>query len=46
MKKIYILEQFDFSNEQLEKLKSLGDVKLFKKASQKEINEAVETLML
>ena len=41
MKKIYILEQFDFSNEQLEKLKSLGDVKLFKKASQKEITEAV-----
>lgn len=41
MKKIYILEHFDFSAKQLEKLNTLGDVKYFEKANEKEINEAI-----
>jgi len=40
MKKIYILEHFDFTNEQMSRLNSLGDVKYFEKANDKEIEEA------
>ena len=40
MKKIYILEHFDFSEEQLYKLKTLGEVKYYEKANQEQIDEA------
>ncbi|MBQ3502411.1 MAG: hypothetical protein IJA72_01990 [Clostridia bacterium] len=42
MKKIYILEHFDFSEEQMKRLKSLGDVIYFEKANQQEIDEAIK----
>lgn len=42
MKKIYVLEKFDFSEEQLERLRSLGDVKLFDRANEAEQAEAAE----
>ena len=42
MRKIYILEHFDFNEEQFLKLKSLGQVKYFENASEKEINEAIQ----
>ena len=42
MKKIYILEHFDFSAEQMKKMKALGEVKYFDKANQQQIDEAVE----
>lgn len=41
MKKIYILEHFDFSEEQMQKLKSLGEVNYYEKATQLNINEAI-----
>ncbi len=40
MKKIYIMEHFDFSEEQLEELNSLGEVKMFENATKKDIAEA------
>lgn len=42
MKNIYILEYFDFSEEQLERLNKLGNVKFFDKAEQKDIDEAIK----
>jgi len=42
MKKIYILEHFDFSDQQIKKLNSLGDVKYFEKANTQEIDEAIK----
>ena len=42
MKKIYILEHFDFSAKQIEKLNTLGDVRYFEKANQQEIDEAIK----
>ena len=42
MKKIYILEHFDFNEEQFSRLKSLGQVKYYEKASEKEIDEAIQ----
>ena len=42
MKKIYVLEHFDFDKEQLERLHSFGDVKYFQKATEDEIADAVE----
>ena len=41
MKKIYILEHFDFSCEQFARLKSLGEIKYYEKASDEEILEAI-----
>ncbi len=41
MKKIYVLEKFDFSDEQLKRLNSLGEVKYYNKANEREQNEAV-----
>ncbi len=40
MKKIYFLEHFGFSDKQMERLESLGEVKMFDNASNKEIAEA------
>lgn len=42
MKKIYILEHFDFSDSQLKKLKSLGEVLYYEKANEKQVEEAIE----
>ena len=42
MKKIYILEHFDFSAKHIEKLNTIGDVRYFEKANQKEIDEAIK----
>ena len=42
MKKIYILEHFDFSDDQMKRLKQLGDVKYFDKANQQQIDDAVK----
>ena len=41
MRKIYVLEHFDFSDEQMRRLKSLGEVKYYEKANQLEIDEAI-----
>lgn len=41
MRKIYVLEHFDFSVEQMDRLKSLGEVKYYEKANQLEIDEAI-----
>ena len=42
MKKIYVLEKFDFSSKQLKRLNALGDVIYYEKANEEQINEAVE----
>lgn len=42
MKKIYILEHFDFDEMQLNRLKQLGEVHYFEKANESEQNEAIE----
>lgn len=42
MKKIYVLEHFDFNEKQLNKLNSLGEVKYYEKANQLEIDEAID----
>lgn len=42
MKKIYILEHFDFNEMQLNRLKSLGEVHYFEKANESEQNEAIK----
>ena len=42
MKKIYILEHFDFDEMQLNRLKQLGEVHYFEKANKSEQNEAIE----
>ena len=42
MKKIYVLEHFDFSAKQIERLNALGDVRYFEKANGQEIDEAVK----
>jgi len=42
MKKIYILEHFDFTDKQLSKLNSLGIVKYFEKANEQQIDEAIK----
>ncbi len=41
MKNIYVLEHFDFSDEQMKRLKSLGNVVYYDKANQSQIDEAV-----
>jgi|GEM_PF-5637727 len=41
MKKIYILEHFDFTTEQLNRLNSLGEIRYFEKATQDEIDDAI-----
>lgn len=40
MKKIYFLEYFGFSDKQMERLNTLGEVKMFDNATKKEIAEA------
>lgn len=42
MRKIYVLEHFDFNNQQFERLKCLGHVKYYEKANKQEIDEAIE----
>ena len=42
MKKIYILEHFDFSNSQMDRLKSMGEIVYYEKANKKQINEAIK----
>lgn len=42
MKQIYILEHFDFNQQQMSKLQSLGNVHYFEKANDNEIDEAIE----
>lgn len=42
MKKIYVLEHFDFSDEQMKRLKSLGEVKYFERGTPLDIEEAIE----
>lgn len=42
MKKIYILEHFDFDEMQLNRLKHLGEVHYFEKATESEQNEAID----
>lgn len=42
MKKIYILEHFDFDEMQLNRLKQLGEVHYFEKATESEQNEAID----
>ena len=42
MKKIYILEHFDFTDEQMKKLQSLGEVKYYEKANEQEIEDAIQ----
>ena len=42
MKKIYVLEHFDFSKEQLDRLNALGEVFYFNKATKQEIERAIE----
>ena len=42
MKKIYILEHFDFDEMQLNRLKQLGEVHYFEKANESEQNEAID----
>lgn len=42
MKKIFVLEHFDFSKEQMSRLKSLGEVKYYEKANQLEIDYAID----
>jgi len=42
MKKIYILEHFDFTMKQVEKLNSIGDVKYYEQANKQQIEEAIE----
>lgn len=42
MKNIYVLEHFDFSKEQMEKLQSLGNVKYYEKASEQEIEQSIK----
>ena len=41
MKKIYILEHFDFTEAQMQKLKSIGEVKYYEKATESQIDKAV-----
>lgn len=41
MKKIYVLEHFDFNEEQLNRLKNLGELHYFDKANQEEQKEAI-----
>ena len=41
MRKIYILEHFDFTAEQMNRLKSLGEVVYYQKANEEEIKDAV-----
>ena len=41
MRRIYILEHFDFTDEQMSRLRSFGEVKYFDKASQTQIDEAI-----
>ena len=42
MKKIYVLEHFDFTDEQMENLQSLGEVKYYENANEQEIDEAIK----
>ena len=42
MKKIYILEHFDFTKEQIERLKSIAEVKYYEQANEQQIEEAIE----
>ena len=42
MKKIYVLEHFDFTDEQMKNLQSLGEVKYYEKANAQEIDEAIK----
>ncbi len=42
MKKIYVLEHFDFSDEQMRKLQSLGEVKYYEKANEQDIEQSIE----
>lgn len=41
MKNIYVLEHFDFTKEQLDRLNALGNVKYYEKANEKDIDEAI-----
>ena len=42
IKKIYILEHFDFTNEQMSELKSLGNVFYYEKANEMQIEDAIK----
>lgn len=42
MKKIYVLEHFDFNEQQMERLNRAGEVKYYDKASDAEIEEAIQ----
>lgn len=42
MKKIYILEHFDFNSEQMDRLKTLGEVIYYEKANEEQINDAIK----
>lgn len=42
MKKIYILEHFDFTKEQIERLESIAEVKYYEQANEQQIEEAIE----
>lgn len=42
MKKIYILEHFDFTEEQRIKLNKLGEIHYYEKANNDQINEAIQ----
>lgn len=41
MKNIYVLEHFDFNNEQWTRLNSLGEVKYYEKANEEQIKDAI-----
>ena len=41
MKEIYVLEHFDFDEEQMKTLKSLGNVHYFQKATKEQIDKAI-----
>ncbi len=41
MRNIYVLEHFDFTDKQMERLQSLGEVKYYEKANDQEIAEAI-----
>ena len=42
MKKIYVLEHFDFNETQWKRLQTLGEVKYYEKANGQEIDDAIE----
>ncbi len=41
MRKIYVLEHFDFTEQQMDKLESLGDVVYYEKANEEQIDDVI-----